>query len=207
MTTAYDDATLLAYLDGELAGAEAEALEADLVRDERLAERLQAFAGSGALLRAALAPATHGRLPPLPGPDFTERPAVSWRRFAPHAAIAATIALLIGAGLGFGTGEFLARRNFELAGEQRARDAAIAETTLRQALETQVSGTPVRWENPDSGASGTVKPTRTFKNHNNQFCREYERVETVAARTETISGIACRSDDGQWRTRAVFYRE
>ncbi len=205
--TTYDDATLLAYLDGELAAAEAEALEADLARDASLAERLQAFAGSGALLHAALAPATHGRMPRLPEPDFTERPVTSWRRFAPYAAVAASVALLIGAGLGFGTGEFLARRNFELAGEQRARDAALAEATLRRALETQVSGTPVRWENPDSGASGAVKPTRTFKNHSDQFCREYERVETVGARTETISGIACRGDDGQWRTRAVFYRE
>jgi surface antigen len=70
-----------------------------------------------------------------------------------------------------------------------------------------VGGTPVRWENPDSGASGTVKPTRTFKNHNDQLCREYERVETAATRTETISGIACRGGDGQWRTRAVFHRE
>lgn len=205
--TTYDDATLLAYLDGELAGAEAETLEADLVRDETLAQRLQAFAGSGALLRAALAPATHGRMPPLPEPDFAEHPVASWRRFAPHAAIAASIALLIGAGLGFGTGDFLARRNFELAGEQRARDSAIAEATLRRALETQVSGTPISWTNPDSGASGTVKPTRTFKNHNEQFCREYERVETIGARSETVSGIACRGDDGQWRTRAVFYRE
>jgi len=34
-----------------------------------------------------------------------------------------------------------------------------------------------------------------------------ERVETISARTETISGIACRSDDGQWRTRAIFYRD
>jgi anti-sigma factor RsiW len=205
--TTYDDATLLAYLDGELAAAESETLEADLARDARLAERLQAFAGSGALLRAALAPATHGRLPPLPEPDLTERRAASWRAFAPHAAIAASIALLIGAGLGFGTGDFLARRNVELAGEQRARDAAIAEATLRRALETQVSGTPVSWQNPDSGASGTVKPTRTFKNHSDQFCREYERVEKVGARTETVSGIACRGDDGQWRTRAVFFRE
>ncbi len=207
MTTTYDDATLLAYLDGELASAEAEALEADLARDERLAKRLQAFAVSGALLRAALAPATHGRMPNLPEPDFTNRPVASWRRFAPHAAIAATIALLIGVGLGFGTGDFLARRNFELASEQRARDSALAEATLRRALETQMSGTPVRWENPDSGASGTVKPTRTFKNHNDQFCREYESVEVLGVRTETTSGIACRGDDGQWRTRAVFYRE
>lgn len=205
--TTYDDATLLAYLDGELAAAEAEALEADLARDARLAERLQAFAGSGALLHAALAPATHGNLPPLPQPDFTERPVTSWRRFAPYAAMAASVALLIGAGVGFGTGEFLARRNFELASEQRARDSALAEATLRRALETQVSGTPVRWENPDSGTSGTVKPIRTFKNQSDQFCREYERVETVGSRTETISGIACRGDDGQWRTRAVFYRD
>lgn len=205
--TTYDDATLLAYLDGELAGAEAEALEADLARDERLAERLQEFAGSSALLRAALAPATHGRMPALPEPDFTAPPVASWRRFAPYAAIAATVALLIGAGLGFGTGDFLARRNFELASEQRARDSALAEATLRRALETQVSGTPVSWENPDSGASGTVKPTRTFKNQSDQFCREYERVETNSARTETISGIACRGEDGQWRTRAVFYRD
>lgn len=203
----HDDATLLAYLDGELDAAEAQALEADLARDDVLAQRLQAFAGSGALLRAALAPATHGRMPSLPQPDFSPAASGGWRRFAPHLAIAAAIALMIGAGLGFGAGDLIARRHFETASEQRARDAAIAEATLKRALESQVSGTPVRWDNPDSGATGTVKPIRTFKNHNDQFCREYERVETTGGRTESVSGIACRSDDGTWRTRAVFYRD
>lgn len=199
----HDDATLLAYLDGELDAAEAQALEADLARDDELAQRLQAFAGSGALLRAALAPATHGRMPSLPQPDFAPAAGGGWRRFVPHVAIAAAVALMIG----FGAGDFSARRDFETASERRARDAAIAEATLKRALETQVSGTPVRWENPDSGATGTVKPIRTFKNHNDQFCREYERVETTDGRTESISGIACRGDDGAWRTRAVFYRD
>lgn len=203
----HDDATLLAYLDGELDAAEAQALEADLARDNALAQRLQAFAGSGALLRAALAPATHGRMPPLPQPEFSPVAGGGWRRFVPHLAIAAAIALMIGAGLGFGAGDLIARRHLETASAQRARDAAIAEATLKRALESQVSGTPVRWDNPDSGATGTVKPIRTFKNHNDQFCREYERVETTGGRTESVSGIACRSDDGAWRTRAVFYRD
>jgi L-rhamnose isomerase len=139
----------------------------------------------------------------LPQPDFAPSASGGWRRFVPHVAIAAAVALMIG----FGAGDFIARRHFEAAGAQRARDAAIAEATLKRALETQVSGTPVRWDNPDSGTTGTVKPIRTFKNHNDQFCREYERVETTGGRTESVSGIACRGDDGAWRTRAVFYRD
>lgn len=204
---ATDDATLLAYLDGELEHADAEALEKELDRDPLAAQRLAAFAGSTALLRAALAPATHGRMPALPEPRF-DMPAAAmpgWRRFAPLTAIAASLALMLGAGVGFTTGDQVARRHFELASAQRARDTTMAEAALTRALESQVSGTPVQWENPDTGTAGMVKPVRTFRNREEQFCREYERIDMSANRSETVIGIACRDERGTWRTRAVFY--
>lgn len=205
---ATDDATLLAYLDGELEHADAEALEKELDRDPLAAQRLASFAGSTALLRAALAPATHGRMPALPEPRFDPRIAAiaSWRRFAPLAAAAASILLLLGVGIGFGIGDRVARQHFELANALHARDGALAEAALSRALESQASGTPVRWENPDSGATGSIKPVRTFKNRDDQFCREYERVHVSSAgRSETVIGIACRDESGAWQTRAVFY--
>ncbi len=70
--------------------------------------------------------------------------------------------------------------------------------TTQNTLETQQTGTSVAWNNPDSGNSGTVTPTRTFQAADGRHCREFRQNVTVAGKTESGTGMACRRDDGTW---------
>lgn len=78
-------------------------------------------------------------------------------------------------------------------------DQAHANRTTHQSLENEPTGKPSRWVNPDSGHSGTVTPTRTFKSAGGQDCREFEQTVTIDGRTEVAYGTACRQPDGSWK--------
>ena len=43
-----------------------------------------------------------------------------------------------------------------------------------QAFESAPTGQPVPWNNPDSGHSGQVTPTRTYQRAHGQYCRDYK---------------------------------
>ncbi len=78
-------------------------------------------------------------------------------------------------------------------------DALFMQRTARQALETNRTGVSSTWNNPDSGHSGTVTPTRTFQTASGQFCREYQQTVTIGGRTESAYGTSCRQADGSWK--------
>ncbi|MHA1114480.1 MAG: RT0821/Lpp0805 family surface protein, partial [Alphaproteobacteria bacterium] len=78
-------------------------------------------------------------------------------------------------------------------------DQAHANRTTQQSLESAPTGKPSRWVNPDSGHSGSVTPTRTFKTARGQDCREFEQTVTIDGRTEVAYGTACRQADGTWK--------
>jgi len=78
-------------------------------------------------------------------------------------------------------------------------DQVYAEQTTSDALEENRSGQRSTWENPDSGNSGTVTPTRTTYNDAGQPCREYQQTITVGGKTQTAYGTACRDANGDWR--------
>ncbi|MHA1568507.1 MAG: RT0821/Lpp0805 family surface protein [Alphaproteobacteria bacterium] len=78
-------------------------------------------------------------------------------------------------------------------------DQAHANRTAQQSLESAPTGKPSRWVNPDSGHSGSVTPTRTFKSARGQNCREFEQTVTIDGRTEVAYGTACRQADGTWK--------
>ena len=75
---------------------------------------------------------------------------------------------------------------------------------LAEALETNISGTPVSWQNPTSGWSGVAVPVRTFRNAEGAFCREYSETVTLGTGFEEVIGIACRRDNGIWQTVALM---
>jgi len=80
-------------------------------------------------------------------------------------------------------------------------DQLKMQQTTQTALEEKPTGQTSRWSNPDSGNSGTITPTRTVqKAEEDQPCREYESTVTIDGQLETITGMACRQDDGTWRT-------
>jgi len=79
------------------------------------------------------------------------------------------------------------------------RDRRLAMEANQQALENAQTGNPTTWQNPDSGHSGTVTPTRTYENASGQPCREFQQTITVGGQTEEAYGTACRQADGTWK--------
>ncbi len=79
-----------------------------------------------------------------------------------------------------------------------AADRREANRATIAALESKPSNTTTIWQNPDSGNSGTVTPTRTYQAQSGGYCREYEQTVTISGDTQTAYGTACRQPDGNW---------
>jgi surface antigen len=80
-----------------------------------------------------------------------------------------------------------------------AADKKQAQQAAQRAFETAPSGSAVAWNNPDSGNSGMVTPTRTYQAANGQYCREYRQTITVGGEQHQAYGTACREPDGSWK--------
>ena len=114
---------------------------------------------------------------------------------------------LVGSQFGGGTGKLIMTGVGVLAGAlvgssvgqslDRA-DQLAAQRNTQQALETAPTGQVVRWQNPDNGNSGYVRPTRTYQTAG-QYCREYQQTVIIGGREEQAFGKACRQPDGQWK--------
>ena len=78
-------------------------------------------------------------------------------------------------------------------------DRVAMERTTQTSLESQPTGTPSTWTNPDSGNSGTVTPVRTYQTTGGAYCREYQQTVTIGGQTEEAFGTACRQPDGSWK--------
>jgi surface antigen len=101
-----------------------------------------------------------------------------------------TAAIIAGAMIGGIAGSTVGRALDE-------NDLRMHQGAQYDALEHNRSGVASAWRNPDSGASGTVKPTRTYQNKG-KYCREYTQTVTIGGKAQTAYGTACRMQDGQW---------
>lgn len=91
-----------------------------------------------------------------------------------------------------------------LIGQQIGReldeaDRAAAERTTQGALERVRTGDRSEWENPDSGNSGWVVPTKTWQEDSGRYCREFQTGIIVGGEEQTAYGTACRQPDGSWK--------
>ncbi len=102
---------------------------------------------------------------------------------------------LAATGAGVFLGGFLGN---ELGRRLSCKDQEMASTTAQQTLETQPSGTPVAWNNPDTGNSGTVTPVKTYQRADGTFCRDFQQIVTADGETEQLDGTACRQKNGTW---------
>jgi surface antigen len=98
------------------------------------------------------------------------------------------IGTLLGAYVGSEVGQSLDRAD-RLAAERAAQDS----------FEHSPSGKTVIWNNPDTGHSGSVTPTRTYQQSSGEYCREYQQTVTVGGKTRDAYGTACRQPDGTWK--------
>ena len=81
-----------------------------------------------------------------------------------------------------------------------AADRREANRATYAALESNPSGSTTGWQNPNSGNSGAVTPTRTYQGQSGEYCREYQQEVTISGKTQTAYGTACRQLDGTWHT-------
>ncbi|MHA1154197.1 MAG: RT0821/Lpp0805 family surface protein [Alphaproteobacteria bacterium] len=111
---------------------------------------------------------------------------------------------LIGSQIGKGKGQLAAAAAGALlgflAGNTIGRSMDEADQScLTQTLEHGEDGQEIAWENPDSGASYQITPTKTIPMTENRYCREYTSTATIGGKTETTYGRACRQPDGAWQ--------
>jgi surface antigen len=101
--------------------------------------------------------------------------------------IATGAGVLLGGLIGNQVGASLDRAdvNYARQAEQRAHTAPLHQ--------------PIAWNNPESGHSGTITPTRDGTSADGKYCREYQQSVTVGGKTEHAFGTACRQPDGTWK--------
>lgn len=192
-----DDATLFAFIDGELDAEDGARVEAALAADPDLAERMRAHVAMRERLRAAFDPMLAEPLPPrlldaaqpaaAPVVDLAaararppERRARSgWMRYA---ALAASLALgiVVGRTLDQGPAPLVVERG----------GAAVAGRMLAASLDRQLASAPE--------ADAAIRVALSFRARDGRLCRSFS--------SGNASGVACRAGDG-WDVRGLFAGE
>jgi surface antigen len=73
-----------------------------------------------------------------------------------------------------------------------------AKAALSTALDPQGNGSLVRWDNPQSGASGSFAPTGKAYPAEAQICRGFKTDVARKAGAKAMQGVACAGKDGEW---------
>ena len=121
--------------------------------------------------------------------------------------LGATAGAIAGANVGKGTGNVLAIAIGTLAGAlfgqeigrslDKADRIAMGQNA-QYSLEYSRTNETTNWHNPDSGNSGSMTPTRTYKNQTGEYCREYQQTVDIGGQKQRAYGTACRQPDGSW---------
>jgi len=78
------------------------------------------------------------------------------------------------------------------------KDIALYEGALKQALDAGKIGRQSSWANPETGASGTIKPKRSFK-QGAQECQDVYLETKAKGRREKGTWAFCREPGGTWQ--------
>jgi surface antigen len=120
------------------------------------------------------------------------------------AALGGGIAALAGGGTGAIVGATLggALLGGFVGNRLDARDKQMAAQAAQQAFESSQAGQPTVWNNPDSGNSGSITPTRTYQLANGAYCRQYQQTIRIGGEPQQSYGTACRQPDGTWKIQS-----
>jgi surface antigen len=79
------------------------------------------------------------------------------------------------------------------------RDVGFLSTRVSEVLESEPTGSVIRWSNPETGNGGRITVTRTYFQPDGTPCREYTRTtETASGTQDRETGTGCRDADGRW---------
>lgn len=202
----FDDAILMAFVDGELNPAQAYDVQRAIQKDAELMTRVESFRASTALAASAFSTVLQEPIPlrlarTIVGTGGGSKFAMPLTAYRITAA-ASLAALLLGAGGGYGVAGY-----WQLREQRNLERAAASERdsvghVVQGALEKQVSGTSVEWRDPDTAETIAIEPVRTFRNQEGRYCREYREADTQRDGAIAIRyGLACRYADGAWKVR------
>lgn len=223
----WDEATLVAYVDGELDAAGSRRVEALLAQDAEARAKVELMRRSAEAVKTAYDAALTEPLPAglaaliRSGDGADGRLAVREklvglrRRSSPPPAreirgwrmmrLAASLLLL---GLGFASG--LAWRDMgtgpslKLAGVANDPAARLYETTLTKMLEQGATGDSESYADAGHGIAGRITLLGDFVAHGGFACREFRHDRTVSGGTPIAeSGFACRRIGGGWEVMTL----
>jgi surface antigen len=86
----------------------------------------------------------------------------------------------------------------KIAENLTAQDRHYYDQAATQA-QTAPVGQAITWYNPQSGAQGSITPTREGQSNDGAYCREYQQTISVGGQTQRAYGQACRQPDGSWK--------
>jgi surface antigen len=72
--------------------------------------------------------------------------------------------------------------------------------TANEALAHAQDGEVRSWANQETGSSGIVVPSRSFRTPGGNYCRDYRATLSVTDDLLRSSGTACQQADGAWQT-------
>ena len=86
----------------------------------------------------------------------------------------------------------------EIGASMDKTDILMAQNARNYALENNRTNSQAAWNNPDSGNSGVIYPTKTYS-RGDQPCREFTQEINIGGTIQTGYGNACRMADGSWQ--------
>ena len=168
------DEQLIAYVDGELSGADLATFEAEVASSPRLADEVEKHRTMAARLAKAYAPVIDEKVPgKLKGAARRRAAARRAMGAAQWAAIAFTA--VVGVSGGLAGGHFA----WPELGPLVTRDGSVlANGGLEEALTSQLAA-----------QTGPLRVGVTFKSGNGRYCRTFQSA------TDSLAGLACRQSD------------
>ena len=201
---------LLAYLDGELEGAELARAEQLIKGDAEARAFVERHRMLGDQLRQAFQTPMEEEVPERLLQPFAEQteertsetvvafPANRrqaaprrWTELAMAASIALCVGGVVGLSLDLGPGGLESSRPLHVAG------AIDREGRLHQVLEQTASFETVSWSDGQAHEA-TAIPLMSFRTEDGQFCREYEMLVSFQGSVSSTIAIACRGADQGW---------
>ena len=82
-----------------------------------------------------------------------------------------------------------------------AGDLAFARAAALEVLSRDDANTSQPWENPTTGARGTVTPIATAYSLDGTTCRDFLASYVREGAESWLQGEACRADEGKWEVR------
>ena len=204
----WDEGLLVAYVDGQLDPERAQTVAATIRDDVEAQAIVAALRRSAAAVKGAFDEPLHQPVPArlldaLERGDRDRVVPLRGRRFDLRRSLLPLAASLAALVVGFGGGYFIQGtdrdQSLRLAGTATADPAAARfEETLYRALAADATGDPFAYDDPQSGARGTVALLGRVDTSFGVPCREFRHEATRGAATTVAQGLACRAGDGSW---------